>query len=102
MSTVDFADSITTLSARRTGVSALPFWPRHLEPISRTAVLNSAHAADEVQGVAIYAAIFPMFFIDVNGKNLPDDETATLRWRRKIQNLIHLAFETHAGLCHLW
>jgi len=55
--------------------------------------LDAAHASDQVERVAIEAAIFEVSVIDVNGDDLSDDQAAAGGRGREIENLMELAFE---------
>jgi hypothetical protein len=77
-------------------ISRLPLHcrPRQLEPIARARVLNTAHAADQVEGIAVDTSIFDMLVIDVNRDHPADHQAAARRRRRKIENLMDLTFKT--------
>ena len=58
-------------------------------------VLDAAHAADEVERIAVEFSLLHVSVLHVNGDDLADYQAAALRGRREIQNLIKLAFETY-------
>jgi hypothetical protein len=51
----------------------LCFRPRQFNPFGGPSVLDSAHAADEVERVAINPAILEMTVIDVDSEDFPNE-----------------------------
>src|ERR1700693_4479054 len=55
------------------------FRPYHLEPLRRASVLQAAHAAYQVERIAVQSAIFEIRIVDVNGNYLANHQAAAGR-----------------------
>src|SRR5580692_13907 len=75
------------------GSSLIHLWPDHLESLRRPAVLQTAHAADQVERIAVQSAIFQIRIVDANRDDFAESEAAAGGCWREGENLMKPALE---------
>src|ERR1700728_803760 len=77
----------------RHGMTLTDFGANHIESLRRSRVLDTAHASDRIERIAVEFSQLPVSVCDVDRNDLPDHEAAASGGRREIENLIELALE---------
>ena len=72
------------------------------QTVAGARVLDAAHASDQVERVAIEAALFHVRIVNVKSDHFTDDEAAAVGTGREIQDLIELAFEADRRFSNAW
>src|SRR5580693_8112042 len=75
------------------GMTLTDFGANHIESLRRSRVLDTAHASDRIERIAVEFSQLPVSVCDVDRNDLPDHEAAASGGRREIENLIELALE---------
>src|SRR5579864_9650900 len=92
--------SDSLLTRQESGLFLLNLRPCKFDAIGRARVLNTAHAADQVERIPIQASVLDVRIIDMNRDHLANHQTAARWGRREIENLVQLAFETDRRFRH--